>query len=89
MVGPVACDDVATGEAKTRQVEAMIVGPHCRKATCPTEVSEIIVSKTDGVPLFVEEMTKAILETDVLEDLGERYVLQGPIRCSCYSSHAP
>jgi class 3 adenylate cyclase/predicted ATPase len=45
----------------------------------PAEVSEIIVSKTDGVPLFVEEMTKAILETGVLEDVGESYVLQGPI----------
>ena len=39
----------------------------------PAEVSEIIVSKTDGVPLFVEEMTQAILETGVLEDVGERY----------------
>jgi class 3 adenylate cyclase/predicted ATPase len=45
----------------------------------PTEVSEIILNKTDGVPLFVEEMTKAILETGVLEDVGGRYVLQGPI----------
>jgi predicted ATPase len=45
----------------------------------PAELSEVIVSKTDGVPLFVEEMTKAILETGMLEDVGERYVLQGPI----------
>jgi class 3 adenylate cyclase/predicted ATPase len=42
----------------------------------PAEVSEIIVSKTDGVPLFVEEMTKAILETGMLDDAGENYVLQ-------------
>jgi len=42
----------------------------------PAEVSEIIVSKTDGVPLFVEEMTKAILETGMLDDAGETYVLQ-------------
>ena len=45
----------------------------------PDELSEVIVSKTDGVPLFVEEMTKAILETGVVEDMGERYVLQGPM----------
>ena len=43
----------------------------------PAELSEVIVSKTDGVPLFVEEMTKAILETGVVEDRGEGYVLQG------------
>jgi class 3 adenylate cyclase/predicted ATPase len=45
----------------------------------PVELSDVIVSKTDGVPLFVEEMTKAILETGMLEDVGERYVIQGPI----------
>lgn len=45
----------------------------------PAELSEVIVSKTDGVPLFVEEMTKAILETGLVEDVGEKYVLQGPI----------
>ncbi len=42
----------------------------------PADVLEIIVTKTDGVPLFVEEMTKAILETGMLDDAGENYVLQ-------------
>jgi class 3 adenylate cyclase/predicted ATPase len=60
------------------EVGAMLVDLTAGKRL-PAEVSEIIVSKTDGVPLFVEEMTKAILETGVLEDVGERYVLQGPI----------
>ena len=60
------------------EVDAMLVDLTAGKPL-PDEVSEIIVSKTDGVPLFVEEMTKAILETGVLEDVGERYVLQGPI----------
>jgi class 3 adenylate cyclase/predicted ATPase len=60
------------------EVGAMLVDLTAGKRL-PAEVSEIIVSKTDGVPLFVEEMTKAILETGVLEDVGERYVLQGPM----------
>jgi class 3 adenylate cyclase/predicted ATPase len=60
------------------EVDAMLVDLTAGKRL-PSEVSEIIVSKSDGVPLFVEEMTKAILETGVLEDVGERYVLQGPI----------
>ena len=59
------------------EVGAMLVDLTAGKRL-PVEVSEIIVSKTDGVPLFVEEMTKAILETGVLEDVGEKYVLQGP-----------
>ena len=60
------------------EVGAMLIDLTAGKRL-PTEVSEIILNKTDGVPLFVEEMTKAILETGVLEDVGERYVLHGPI----------
>ena len=58
------------------QVGAMIADLTAGK-DLPVEVSEMIVSKTDGVPLFVEEMTKAILETGMLEEVGEKYVLQG------------
>ena len=36
--------------------------------TFPPEVLTQIVAKTDGVPLFVEEMTKAILESGHLKD---------------------
>jgi predicted ATPase len=45
----------------------------------PSEVSELIVSKTDGVPLFVEEMTKAILESGLLKDTGDRYIMPAPL----------
>jgi class 3 adenylate cyclase/predicted ATPase len=45
----------------------------------PADVSELIVSKTDGVPLFVEEMTKAILETGLLKDEGDRYIMPSPL----------
>jgi len=38
-----------------------------------------IVEKTDGVPLFVEEMTKAILESGGLRDTGTRYELTRPM----------
>ena len=34
----------------------------------PRELLDQIVDKTDGVPLFVEELTKAVLESDLLED---------------------
>jgi predicted ATPase len=37
------------------------------------------VGKTDGVPLFVEELTKAVLESGLLEDAGDRYELAGPL----------
>jgi predicted ATPase len=43
----------------------------------PTEVLAQIVEKTDGVPLFVEEMTKAILESGHLKALDGHYELTG------------
>ncbi len=45
----------------------------------PPEVLEKIVTHTDGVPLFVEELTKSILESNLLRDSGDRYVLDGPL----------
>jgi class 3 adenylate cyclase/tetratricopeptide (TPR) repeat protein len=43
----------------------------------PAELSEQILSKTDGVPLFVEELTKSILESGELKDAGNRYEYVG------------
>ena len=45
----------------------------------PAEVMEQIVSKTDGNPLFVEELTKAVLEADILVEDAEGYRLDGPL----------
>ena len=45
----------------------------------PAEVYEQIISKTDGVPLFVEELTKTVLESGLLQDAGDRYVTVGPL----------
>jgi class 3 adenylate cyclase/predicted ATPase len=43
------------------------------------EVIEQIVAKTDGVPLFVEELTKMVLESGLLQEGEERYELTGPL----------
>jgi predicted ATPase len=45
----------------------------------PDEVLDQIVAKTDGVPLYVEELTKAVLESGVLEEDRDGYVLTGPL----------
>jgi predicted ATPase len=45
----------------------------------PREVLEQILAKTDGVPLFVEELTKTILESSLLRDAGDHYALTGPV----------
>jgi class 3 adenylate cyclase/predicted ATPase len=41
----------------------------------PDEVLDQILAKTDGVPLFVEELTKSVLESDLLRQEGGAYVL--------------
>ena len=51
---------------------------HRRQDPAP-EVLDQIVEKTDGVPLFVEELTKNVLESGLLEDRGDHYALAGPL----------
>jgi predicted ATPase len=45
----------------------------------PPEVVEQVVAKTDGVPLFVEELTKMVLESGLLEEVNGRYELMRPL----------
>ena len=62
-------------------------GSHCaamvEKVTggkpLPDEVMEQIVAKTDGVPLFVEELTKTVLESGLVTEQAGRYELTGPL----------
>ena len=61
-----------------RQGAAMVERMTGGKAL-PAEVLDQIVARTDGVPLFVEELTKTVLELGLLTDTGERYELAGPL----------
>jgi tetratricopeptide (TPR) repeat protein len=45
----------------------------------PEELVAHIVGKTDGVPLYVEELTKMLLASDLLRKDLEQYVLTGPL----------
>jgi predicted ATPase len=45
----------------------------------PEEVLAQIWAKTEGVPLFVEELTKTVLESGLLTDAGDRFELSGPL----------
>jgi class 3 adenylate cyclase/predicted ATPase len=60
------------------QVKAMVAHLAGGKAL-PSEVIEHVVAKTDGVPLFVEELTKMLLESALLSDEGDHYALTGPL----------
>jgi predicted ATPase len=60
------------------QVE-QIVNRMTDGTTFPAEVLQQIIAKTDGVPLFVEELTKAIVESGQLKAVEGHYELIGSL----------
>jgi DNA-binding winged helix-turn-helix (wHTH) protein/tetratricopeptide (TPR) repeat protein len=61
-----------------RQRGQMIAGVTGGKAL-PRELAEHIARRTDGVPLFVEELTRAMVESGMLTDAGDHYTAAAPI----------
>jgi class 3 adenylate cyclase len=45
----------------------------------PKEISDQIVDRTDGVPLFIEELTKSVVESGIVTEAGDHYALAGPM----------
>jgi class 3 adenylate cyclase len=62
-----------------RRQAAELTGRVAHGKALPLEVIEHVVAKTDGVPLFVEELTKMVLESGMLQEREERYELAGPL----------
>jgi class 3 adenylate cyclase/DNA-binding winged helix-turn-helix (wHTH) protein/predicted ATPase len=60
------------------QVEAMVQRVAGGKAL-PATVLRQMVARTDGVPLFVEELTKTVLEAGGLQEEAEHYDLIGSL----------
>ena len=62
-----------------RDRQAMIEELTAGKAL-PDFVLDQIVARTDGVPLFVEELTRTVLEENTWRDAGSHYELEGPFQ---------
>ena len=60
-----------------RQRAAMITGVTGGKAL-PKEIADQIIDRTDGVPLFIEELTKSVVESGILTKAGDQYSMAGP-----------
>jgi class 3 adenylate cyclase/predicted ATPase len=58
-----------------RRDRTALVGQIAGGKALPDEVIGQIVDRTDGVPLFVEELTKSVLESGLLREEADRYVL--------------
>jgi class 3 adenylate cyclase/tetratricopeptide (TPR) repeat protein len=70
-VAPVAIDKL------TRPQSSAIVSRLVGGKALPADLLDQILGKTDGVPLFVEELTKSILESADLRDAGDRWEYAG------------
>lgn len=70
-ITPITLNRLERGE-----VEAIVTNIAGGKAM-PQEVLDHIVAKADGVPLYVEELTKTILESDLLREAGDRFEMNG------------
>ena len=63
----------------TQEQTAALATHVAHNRTLPGEVLQEVVKRTDGVPLFVEELTKTILESGFLKPSNGSYVLTGPL----------
>jgi class 3 adenylate cyclase/predicted ATPase len=66
------------GRLRRTQIEHLILGIAGSKML-PPQVIEQVATKTDGVPLFVEELTKMVLESGLLREEADRYELVGSL----------
>ena len=64
----------------TRAQSSEIVSKLAGRKALPADLLERIVAKTDGVPLYLEELTKAILESGELKDAGDHFDYAGSAR---------
>jgi class 3 adenylate cyclase/tetratricopeptide (TPR) repeat protein len=62
-----------------RRVGAALVERVAGGKTLPKEVMDEILARTDGVPLFIEELTKTVLESGLLQQRAGQYVLERPL----------
>ena len=75
------------GRAGTRELtldrldknDLLTISSHRGGKQLPQEILDKIAEKTDGIPLFAEELTNMIVESGLLKDKGDHYSLEGPI----------
>jgi TOMM system kinase/cyclase fusion protein len=71
-------NQIMIGRLAQKQVKLMVERVANNKAL-PPELLQNIIAKTDGVPLYVEELTKMVLESGLLEEKNGKYKLTGPL----------
>lgn len=59
----------------TQKQSGSMIRQLCRRKTLPLEVFSEIISKTDGIPFFVEELTNTVLRSSLLIEKNDHFVL--------------
>jgi class 3 adenylate cyclase/tetratricopeptide (TPR) repeat protein len=59
----------------TRELVARVAGGK----SLPLALQEELVARTGGIPLFVEAVTRTVMEAGILRELDDRYELTGPL----------
>ena len=62
-----------------RRLRAEMIAQVTGGKVLPQEIADQITDRTDGVPLFIEELTKAVVESGLLVETGDQYVATGPV----------
>jgi len=66
------------GRLQHRQAELM-ASEVAGQSSLPADIMQQIVGKTDGVPLFVEELVKMVMESGILEERRGQYESSSPL----------
>jgi class 3 adenylate cyclase/tetratricopeptide (TPR) repeat protein len=61
------------------RLRAQMIGHMTGGKALPKEIADQIINRTDGVPLFIEELTKTVVESGIVAEEGDRFVLKGPV----------
>lgn len=77
-IGRSHATSISLSRLSRRQRAEMIMRVTGGKAL-PREIAEHIIDRTDGVPLFIEELTKTVIESGMLTDAGDRFDAGGPV----------
>ncbi|WNM60761.1 adenylate/guanylate cyclase domain-containing protein [Candidatus Nitrospira neomarina] len=76
-------DQANVGKISLKRLGGIDIGTVVKGVTggkmLPPEITELVVSRTDGVPLFVEELTKSLLESGLLRQRNNEYELVGSL----------
>jgi predicted ATPase len=59
-----------------RHDRASLVAQIAGRKALPDDVIDQIADRTDGVPLFIEELTRSVLESGLLHGESDRYVVE-------------